>query len=420
MRGGPLQARLAFFWYTICSMQNLFIILAVSLAVVVGLFALALFFIARLERARREEASSSIEALRREFSALTVTALSERARDISRDNAERLAPLFDSMRADFTALRNASDAARRENAVLAASLKDRLAETLAASRSLSRQADEFVSALKSSSKLQGNWGEGILTKVLEDAGLREGINFAVQTGSRDAGLPDVTIFDGNSRRILIDAKVNISDFIAGANAMREGRDEEAAAHMRDHAKSVRAQVTSLAARKYPEKLRAADPAANVEYSSIVIMFMPSEATYAAAVTADPALIAWANTKNVVIASPQMLFGYLVLFKLGLDRLQVDRNNQEIAKRAKQILERLDSAFVALEDIGKSLEKATVRYHDALRRLGKEEGGQNIVTPARELVRLTNSAEKRSSAALAVPADAPSARQQATSTEELGL
>lgn len=349
----------------------------------------------RMAREQREAAERSVEALRREFPTLAGAALAERSSALSRENVERLAPLVNAIRADFATLRSATEAASRENSALAATLKDRIAATLQASQSLSRQADEFVTALKGSSKIQGNWGEGILTRVLEDAGLRPGVDYVAQTGTREAGLPDVTVFDGDSRRILIDAKVNISDFIAGSNAMREGRADEAAECMRAHARSVRNQVQGLAARKYPEKLSAD----GVEYSNIVIMFMPSEATYAAAVTADPGIVAWSNLRGVVIASPQMLFGYLALFKLGLDRLQVDRNNQEIGKRAKQLLDRLDSAFAAFDEVGKSLEKAQTKYHEAVRRLGYEEGAQNVQTPAKELMRLTNSTEKRSSSLL---------------------
>ena len=95
----------------------------------------------------------------------------------------------------------------------------------------------------------------------------------------------------------------------------------------------------------------------------------------------------------------MLFGYLTLFKLGLDRLKVDRNNQEIGRRAKQLLERLDGALAAFDEVGKSLEKAQAKYHEAMRKLGAETGAQNFLTPARELIRLTNSAERRSSSLL---------------------
>jgi len=127
--------------------------------------------------------------------------------------------------------------------------------------------------------------------------------------------------------------------------------------------------------------------------------MPSEATYSAAISTDPQLVSFANEHAVVLASPQMLFGYLVLFKIGMDRLKVDRNNQNIANRAKQILERMDSAFVALERIGKSLGAAQDQYHEAMRKLGGEDGGMSILVPARELAKLATTHRKCASLAM---------------------
>ena len=95
----------------------------------------------------------------------------------------------------------------------------------------------------------------------------------------------------------------------------------------------------------------------------------------------------------------MLFGYLVLFKIGLDRLKVDRNNQNIANRAKQILERMDAAFVALEKVGKSLDDAQSKYHLALAKLGLEPGAQNVAVPARELAKLASIPDAPASATL---------------------
>ena len=325
------------------------------------------------------------------------SSLSASAREAAAGQAALVAPLFDQMRAELGAFREAAEKAQRENALLGATLKDRLADVGQKAQGLGRQAEAFVAALQGGSKAQGNWGEGILKQVLEEAGLREGDNFVAQAGSKTAGLPDVTVFDGVSRRILIDSKVNIDAFIASVNAAKEGDEASAARFAHEHARSVRVQVRALAERRYPEKLRAENP--GCEYSPVVIMFLPSEATYACAVQADPSLVAYANGLDIVLASPQMLFGYLVLFKMGLDRLQADRNNAEIVQRANQILDRLDAAFAALDEVGKALEKATAKYHDALRKLGFEPGGQNIVTPARELARLANASKKRAAALL---------------------
>ena len=297
--------------------------------------------------------------------------------------AHEVGLLFGQLRDSLEGFRRAAEAAQKENAGLGRELKVQLDEVGRKAVSLGQQADEFVSALKGGNKIQGNWGEGILAKTLEDSGLVAGVNYDAQTGTRD-DRPDVTVYDGRGHKVFIDAKVNITDFTAAVNAANEGRAEEAEALMKRHAASVRAQVKNLAGKDYPHALEGAET---------VIMFMPSEATFAAAVRADPGLVGYANSLNVALATPQMLLAFLMLFRMGLVHQQVERNNLEIGKRAQQILDRMDAAFVALDKVGKSLEDSLRQYHACLQKLGMESGAQSIVTPAKELVRLTNSAAK---------------------------
>ena len=350
-------------------------------------------------KAEARATDRSIEGLRAEFASLAAMTLEGKAKSLAEQNAAQVRPLFEHLAAKFGELRQASEQAREANVRLGENLKVKLDEVGLKAQSLGRQADEFVAALRGGNKVQGNWGEGILAKVLEDAGLRRGENFVEQTGARE-GLPDVTVFDGAHRKILIDAKVNIVDFIAATNAARAGDAEGAARLMKEHAKRVRAQVDALAARNYPELMKREDKDSESVYSNVVVMFMPSEATYFAAVDADPSLVAHANAKRIVLATPQMLFGYILLFKMAIDRVEVARNQEEIAKRAKQIVERMDAAFVALEKVGKSLEDAQSKYHLALAKLGVEPGAQNVAVPARELAKLANIPDAPSSATLA--------------------
>ena len=350
-------------------------------------------------KAEARATDRSIEGLRAEFASLAAMTLEGKAKSLAEQNAAQVRPLFEQLAAKFGELRQASEQAREANVRLGENLKVKLDEVGLKAQSLGRQADEFVAALRGGNKVQGNWGEGILAKVLEDAGLRRGENFVEQTGARE-GLPDVTVFDGAHRKILIDAKVNIVDFIAATNAARAGDAEGAARLMKEHAKRVRAQVDALAARNYPELMKREDKDSESVYSNVVVMFMPSEATYFAAVDADPSLVAHANAKRIVLATPQMLFGYILLFKMAIDRVEVARNQEEIAKRAKQIVERMDAAFVALEKVGKSLEDAQSKYHLALAKLGVEPGAQNVAVPARELAKLANIPDAPSSTTLA--------------------
>ena len=193
--------------------------------------------------------------------------------------------------------------------------------------------------------------------------------------------------------------MNITSFIEAVNASRAGNTEAYEAGLKEHAKSVRIQIKGLAEKNYPAKMKERDTDPQADYSEIVIMAMPSEATYAAAVTADPTLIAYANELKIVLASPQMLFGYLVLFKAGLDRLQVDRKQQEIAKHANFIVERMDSAFEALSAVGDALQKATDKYNAVVGKLGGGSNPQNVLAPAKEILRLSGFSGKLKSEAM---------------------
>ncbi len=341
----------------------------------------------------RRTLDETVARLRSEFSSLAADKLEEKSGLLSEKNAKDVKPLFDALRQNIDELRKAAESVKDSNVKLGGELSTRIDEVGRKAQSLGRQADDFVTALRGGNKNQGNWGEGIVRNVLEGAGLRPGTDFIEQHGASDAGMPDFTVLDGTHRKILIDAKVNIDAFLAADQAAKEGRPEDAGKCLCEHAKRVRTQVTNLSSKNYPAKLKESDTDAEADYSPVVIMAMPSEATYSAAISTDPQLVSFANEHAVVLASPQMLFGYLVLFKIGMDRLKVDRNNQNISNRAKQILERMDAAFLALEKIGKSLGAAQEQYHEAMRKLGGEEGGMNILVPARELAKLTTTSKK---------------------------
>lgn len=347
----------------------------------------------------RHTLEEAIARLRSEFSALAADKLEEKTGMLSERNAKDVKPLFDALRQNIDEFRKAAESTRESNVKLGGELSARIEEVGRKAQSLGRQADDFVTALRGGNKSQGNWGEGIVRNVLEGAGLRPDTDFIEQHGAIDAGMPDFTVLDGTHRKILIDAKVNIDAFLEADRAIKDGRAEDAEKLLGEHARRVRMQVANLSSKNYPVKLKEHDADLEAEYSPVVIMAMPSEATYSAAISTDPQLVSYANEHAVVLASPQMLFGYLVLFKIGMDRLKVDRNNLNISNRARQILERMDAAFAALEKIGKSLDNAQAQYHEAMRKLGGENGAQSILVPARELAKLASKTKKPVSLAM---------------------
>lgn len=266
-------------------------------------------------------------------------------------------------------------------AALQATMMERMAQIDSHCVGLGEHSEQFISLLRGSNKTQGNWGEAILAKTLEDAGLKKGVNYIEQTGDSNSGKPDVIVFCGDNRKIIIDAKVNLTDFIAADNARKEGDIKRADELLKAHARAVADQAKNLASKKYAEKLRENDPSS--DYCDTVIMAMPSEATYSAAVIADPELISRAQKDNILIASPQMLFGYLVVLRFGLDRAEIAKNNKEICKEAKQLVDRMEAALKELEGIGTALNTAQAEYSKAIGHFNGN-AGKCVLTSAKHI------------------------------------
>lgn len=362
---------------------------AVAAVAIYSLMSVRLSAERRIAEEKERSLAAAMETMLARVSTLTAEKLASSETALAARNAQQVKPLFDALKDRLEDFRRAAESSQKENAAIGAGLKAKLDEVGQNAKSLGTQASDFVNALKGGNKVQGNWGEGLLSQTLANSGLVRDVNFFEQTGTRE-DRPDVTVVDGDGHKILIDAKVNITDFSAAMNAANEGRAEEASALLKKHAASVRTQIAGLAAKKYPEKFGAED---------LVIMFMPSEATYAAAVQADPEIISFANAQKVALATPQMLLSFLLLFHIGIARQQRVKNQEEIGTRVRQLLDRLDAAFVSLEKVGKAIDEANVRYHEALAKLGYEPGAQNIATPAKEIVRLAGVSDARRSAVL---------------------
>jgi len=343
-------------------------------------------------RANKEWMRNSMELLRNEFSLVASKAIEEKNSYLVNGNAVIVKPLFDQVKERLEEFRTAAESAQKENIALNSALRSQI-ETLGRNAaSLGKQAEDFITALKSGNKIKGNWGEGIVKNTLEAIGLRENQDYRCQTGSEGAGIIDFIVSDGSDRKILIDSKVNIDAFIEASNAVESGRHEEAKLLFAKHAEKVKAQIVNLASKNYPQNLERADPGSI--YSPVVIMAMPSEATFAAAISSDPALCSFAYSNNIVLSSPQMLYGYMVLFKLGLDRIRINRNHDEIFKRVTQVVERMDAACECLETIGKSLETAKQSYDEAVKKFAGEKGAHSVLAAAKELQRLSRLSLKR--------------------------
>ena len=319
------------------------------------------------------------EALSHQFKSLANDILEEKSRRFAEQNQLSLGQLLDPLRsrlADFQGrVEQFYDAEGKQRSALA----QQVHQLLQLNQTLSEDAKNLTQALKGSTKAQGNWGELILERVLESAGLRKGFEYDVQEnhlradGSR--AQPDVVIHLPENRHLVIDAKASLLAYEEWAHA-----DDEAvrAGAQRRHLDSVRQHIKGLAERNY-QQLYA------LQSLDFVLMFVPIEPAFMLAVTADNQLYSDAWNRNVLLVSPStLLFVLRTVAHLWRQEAQT-RNAQEIAQRGADLYDHLTAFVEELEKVGKNLGQAQDAYQKAFNKLSKNRG--NVIRRAEMLKEL---------------------------------
>ena len=185
-------------------------------------------------------------------------------------------------------------------------------------------AANLTKALKGDSKMQGDWGEMVLETILENSGLRKDEEFFIQENTKDENgknfRPDVIVRFPEGRSVVIDSKVSLTDY---TDALAAGNDEERERLMKAHALSVRKHIDELAEKDYSKLVDDA--------IGFVLMFIPNETSYIAAMKQQPDLSRYAYQKKIIIISPSNL---LMALQLAYNLWQYDRQNKNVEKIVK--------------------------------------------------------------------------------------
>jgi len=332
------------------------------------------------------------EALTHQFKSLANDILEEKGRRFAEQNQQSLGQLLDPLRtrlADFQGrVEQFYDAEGKQRSALA----QQVHQLMGLNQALSEDAKNLTQALKGSTKAQGNWGELILERVLETAGLRRGFEYDVQEShQRDDGSraqPDVVIHLPENRHLVVDAKVSLLAYEEWATG---DDDTQRAAAQRRHLDSVRQHIKGLAERNYQQLY-------GLQSLDFVLMFVPIEPAFMLAVSGDGQLYGDAWARNVLLVSPStLLFVVRTVAHLWRQEAQT-RNAQEIAKRGAELYDHLVGFVTELEKVGKNLAQASDAYHSAFNKLSRNRG--NVIRRAEMLKDLGIQPSKALPAALA--------------------
>ncbi|MEL7488862.1 MAG: DNA recombination protein RmuC, partial [Pseudomonadota bacterium] len=246
-------------------------------------------------------------------------------------------------------------AMRAEQSKARGELIGRIGDLAQTTNAVRLEANKLSSALRAGPKVRGRWGEEQLRNVVELAGMTAHVDFVEQKSYADENRrlqPDMIVALPGDRVIAVDSKVSINAFLDAAEA-----EEEAlrAQHIERHASDLWAHVKTLSAKDYAAALR--------DSLDFVVMFVPGENYFAAAMEARPALFQDAFERKVLIATPTTLLAMLKSAAFGWRQEKAAENAAEVARSARDLYESLKTFSGHLSGLGKSLEQSVSRYND---------------------------------------------------------
>ncbi|MGH9472247.1 MAG: DNA recombination protein RmuC [Terriglobales bacterium] len=231
-------------------------------------------------------------------------------------------------------------------------------ESLAGVGAAMRQESQALrQALTTSSSVRGNWGEMVLKNLLDQCGLNEHTDYDTQLNLPDSRLrPDVVVHLASGQSLAIDAKASLSEFLAGLECSDEAGRKQ---HFLSFAQVLRGRARELAGKDYAAKLEGSLP--------FVVMFVPGEGAFRAALDADPGLCTYGQTlaPQVVLTSPATLFPMLALVAQDWQLSEASRNAQQLVQEVTEFGQRLVKLLEHWHNVGKALDGAGKAYNQAL-------------------------------------------------------
>ena len=334
-----------------------------------------------IAQAKAQEISAQRDALKSEFAKLAAELLVNKQRDLTASNAESVRTLFSDLKLKLDKYESELQKSAVSNANMGTEMKTRI-------DSLQKFADEaraFTAALTGGNKIQGNKGEEILESLFAQSGLREGEQYEMQVGAnRDEGRPDACIYDvRNHHQILIDAKMNIKDYISACALPDDAAHRaERERHLKAHAASVRKQIDNLAEKDYANRIT---PKEGYNNLPLVAMFCPFNAILEAALQQDPAIVQYAYEKKIVLITPLTLWGYLWLISWGWKQCEVERKYDEIQLLGRDVVTALDALLNDMDALDGALQKARMAYDSLSKRVTGEKGQASVRRVAKKLL-----------------------------------
>jgi DNA recombination protein RmuC len=338
----------------------------------------------QLNEKRDEELEKRQEALRKDFELLATKILDEKSEKFTLQNKENIKNILNPLQEKIKTFEEKVDLTQKESISMHSALKEQLLGLKDLNQQMTKEATNLTRALKGDSKMQGNWGELVLERVLEKSGLEKDREYFVQqsftleNGSRV--LPDVVLHLPDGKKMIIDSKVSLTDYERLVNA----DDDDKPQFLKAHVNSIRKHVDQLSEKNYQDLY-------DIESPDFVLMFIPIEPAFAVVVNEDNSIYNKAFEKNIVIVTPSTLLATLRTIDSMWNNEKQQQNAIEIARQAGALYDKFEGLVQDLTGVGKKIDAAKSDYSAAMNKL--VDGKGNLITSVEKLKKMGAKAKK---------------------------
>jgi DNA recombination protein RmuC len=331
--------------------------------------------IEKLIEAKERAFAETVKTLREQFANIAEQKLKSSTEGLSEINQKRISEIIKPFQDEIDKFRQAFEANTQQQVVNKASFDQAITDLGKRAMQIGEDAENLARALKSESKTQGDWGEMILSNILQAAGLKAGTDFIEQAQECDeAGnrlIPDVEILLPNKEKLLIDSKVSVTAYL---NYVASQDDTEKEKAIKEHIASVRKHMEELVGKDYIKKVQGSQ--------GYILMFIPNEGSYLLAMEHDRKLATDAFKKHVIIVNPTTLLLCLQIVALLRSREAQNENAERISMAAAKMYEKFAGFSETFVEIGRRAKGLMDAYEKAYGQLC--DGNGNVV---RQLERL---------------------------------
>ena len=334
---------------------------------------------------QKEEVEHLQEKFTKEFENLANKILEEKTNKFTEQNKENMKNILSPLQDKIHLFEKKVEDTHKESIDYHAALRQQIVGLSEMNAQMSKETLNLTKALKGDSKMQGNWGELVLERVLEKSGLEKGREYEIQqsftTQDGNRVFPDVVVNLPDGKKMIVDSKVTLTAYERYIN---EEDDALKPIYLKEHVNAIKRHVEQLGDKNYHDLY-------NIESPDFVLLFIPIEPAFALALNEDTTLYNKAFERNIIIVTPSTLLATLRTIDSMWANQKQQENALEIARQAGALYDKFEGFVGDLIRIGKKIDESKVEYSGAMNKL--VEGKGNLITSVEKLKKMGAKAKK---------------------------